>query len=45
VKSDLGKLGERNETKKRTEATKTEENDVMEKYRKLFINDVIKNHD
>jgi len=37
-----------NEQRTRKEANKAEEglkNDVMEKYRKFAINDVIKNHD
>jgi len=35
----------KNKEKKRTELKKAKKDDVMGKYRKLSINDVIKNHD
>jgi len=35
----------RTKKKKQTEILKAQEDDVMEKYRKLSTNDVIKNHD
>jgi len=45
LKIDLEKQRAKNEEKKQTELKKTQKDDVMVKYRKSSINDVIKNHD
>jgi len=41
----LEKQERKNKEKRRTELKEAKKNDVMENYRKLSINDVIKNHD
>jgi len=45
IKFDLDKQRAKNEEKKQTELKRTQKDNVMEKYRKSAINDVIKNHD
>ena len=44
IKFDLEKRRTKDKEKKQTELRKTQNNDVMEKYRKLSINDVIKKY-